>query len=234
MSPNAERGGRAAPPVGVDHEKIGALDAERAHVRFETEGFHLRGWAEAEDPGVAAGGDRRAAGGLDDHRDPALLDLRHRRERHRITPGAHDRAHLAADDELLRRARRFRGVGLVVLDHQLEPAAAQHTAAGVESVARDLGAHADVVAGGGGRTGQRLDDADLDRRQHLQLRMDERRSRQQHRRDQHRQDQPPLNHRNPPARFYEEMLTICALAWWIRDLLGQDAILARLQPGGAR
>ncbi len=40
---------------------------------------------------------------------------------------------------------------------------AEDAALGVDPVARDLGAHPDVVAGGRHRTGQRLDDADLDR-----------------------------------------------------------------------
>src|SRR5437867_10375768 len=104
--------------------------------------------------------------------DAVLLELRHRGERHRAPPGAHDRGHPVADDELLGGARRLLRVGLVVLDHEVDLSAVD-AAAGVEPVAGDLRAHPDVVAGRRDGPREGLDDADLDQR--LRLRRPRRR-----------------------------------------------------------
>src|SRR5207302_2717482 len=70
---------------------------------------------------------------------------------------------LVADDQLLGRARRLLGIRLVVLDDELD-LPPEDPALGVEPIACDLGAHADVVSGGGHRPRQRLDDTNPDRR----------------------------------------------------------------------
>src|SRR2546426_962784 len=91
----------SAAAVGVTRHEIGLPDAECAQVFLQAERLHLARRADAEDPRVAPLRDRRGARGLDDHRHAVLLELRHRRERHRAAPGAHQDGHLVARDELL-------------------------------------------------------------------------------------------------------------------------------------
>src|SRR5262249_5154429 len=76
-------------------------------------------------------------------------------------PRTDDDGNLVAHDELLGRVARLRGIGLVVLDDELERTA-EDAALGVDPLHRDLGAIGDVGAGGGDGPGQRLDHADLD------------------------------------------------------------------------
>src|SRR6266581_7915474 len=158
-----ERLDRAAAPVRVDGEEVRLLDGELVDVGLEADRFHLARRTDPEDPRIAALGDGCGARRLDDHGHAVLLELRHGRQRHRAPPGAHDGRDLVADDQLLGGARRLLGIRLVVLDDELD-LPPEDPALGVEPVACDLGAHADVVSRGGHRPRQRLDDANPDRR----------------------------------------------------------------------
>src|SRR5262249_19795628 len=82
-------------------------------------------------------------------------------EREARAPRAHHHRDLVAHDQLLGDRGSFGRVALVVLDHELQ-FLAQHPALGIDFVGGDLRAVGDVVSGRRERTGQRLNDADLD------------------------------------------------------------------------
>jgi hypothetical protein len=147
--------------VVVGGEEVGLLDVHLLEQRGEGLRFHLRRRADAEDIGIARGGDLAGRRGLDQHRHLVLFQLRHDGERQRRAPGTEHHRHLLARDELFGGGNGFRRVGLVVLDDELE-LLAEHAARLVDLLLGDLGALSHVVAGRSEGAGERLRDADLD------------------------------------------------------------------------
>ena len=107
--------------------------------------------------------DRRAGRPRPHERHLRLVHDRHDRERHRRVEPAEEHRHLLLEDQLARGRDAFRRRGLVVAAHELELAALEHTALGVQLVDRDGEPARDGLAGAGRLAGERGDQADLDR-----------------------------------------------------------------------